>query len=1602
MRAFRRVLFGALICTAVFMMSGSRVHARFAVGQISGHVQDAATSTPLPFVNVFVSDANGNSVPGVSGFTDIAGDYTTSGTLPDGTYFIRTGNAAHYINQAGGGQQCVFSCNVILSTPVVMLGGATAPVNFSLSLGGTLTGTVTNESATGLASVSVSVVDAGNQAVGSGFTDGSGGYTTLEGIPTGSYYVRTSITNFTPAPSQGYINELYNNVPCLVNVCPLTSGTPVAVTAGLTTPNINFALHAGARFAGRVTGTDAPGGIANVTVQALNTAGQGVSIAITDVSGNYETGAGLPAGSYTLRTIGSGGHINKFNDGTLCVGSFCGTNTVTPIAVADGALQPGVDFVLDPGAVFSGTVTEQGTGDPLGTVVTVLGTNGASIAQAQANFSTGAYAVADGLPPGTYFLRTQSFDGHIDQLYTGTPCTPTCSVNLGTPQVVVAPGTLSGRDFSLAKGGRVSGTITSTVGGAKLGGVQVSIVTASGVFVSSGQTNGNGSYLSQQGLADGTYFLRTSNQRGFINEVFPNINCLGTNCPNNVGMPIIITGANSVVEDMDLAPGGRISGFVKEGGVGVPGASVSILDASGNTVNNGTVDAIGNYISAAGLTNGSYFVRTLNSVGDIDQLYNGQPCGSTCNLAAGTAVAVTSPNTTPNINFNLIQGGRIAGTITSGATPLAGITVQAFNPLTLSTVSTTTDSDGNYVLRGLQNGTYYARTTNSQGYINEAYDNIQCGVTCGSTTLGNPLVISTLNTIAGVNFDLTAGGRIAGTVTDQLTATPIANMNISILDPSGASLATATTDLFGHYVTGSGLSTGNYFVRTSSTTGYINELWNNVPCPGTCTLAAGNAVAVTLGATVNSIDFALGQGGRVAGTVTDSVTFAPLPGVSVQVFDSAGRSITTGITDAGGNYVSAAGLPTGAYFLRTTNNLGYDDELYDNMPCPTSCSVLTGTPVGVTIGSTTTGKDFELASGGRISGRVIDGGTFQPLAGVNVTIFDSTGRAVSSGNTNAFGNYTTGSGLKSGTYFARTSNGLGYINQLYNGLPCIANCIVTSGLGIVVTSPGTTGNVNFALQAGGRIAGTITAAIGGAPLSGVTVQVYNASNQVLTAGSTNSAGQYVTTGGLTTGDYFIRTFNGRGLINQLYNGHACSGTCDVTTGNSVHVTLGSTTNGIDFSMADGARFSGTVTKNDGFGSPAAGVIIEIYDASNAHVASGLTDGSGFYTTSEGVASGSYFARTQNSLVLVNKIWNNISCASSCTATTGTPIPVTAPNTVAGIDFLLDPDADADADGILNTIDAQPAVFSNDFSDLPQGGTTSGTIASRDTWSVSVFDVSPGGVQMQISGSGSGPVNVDVCPTGGSERVSLDVAGEAAQVSCAPVTGTTTVRAVVASPTIELRDPPTGPGLLVQLTTGQGASIGSPVVASPTNTDPITVLIIGAGNTSIGSFDLDPGESVDVTVHPDNSVDATVLVGEVTITVGSNTETVSQGDSHTFTPPGFNYTFSGFFSPISNPPVVNKAKAGSAVPITFGLGGNQGMDIFVPGSPTSQQVGCANGVPTGSIETIDTPGKSGLEYDSSSQRYTYTWKTVRSWTNTCRQLSVQLKDGSTHTALFQFK
>jgi probable HAF family extracellular repeat protein len=125
----------------------------------------------------------------------------------------------------------------------------------------------------------------------------------------------------------------------------------------------------------------------------------------------------------------------------------------------------------------------------------------------------------------------------------------------------------------------------------------------------------------------------------------------------------------------------------------------------------------------------------------------------------------------------------------------------------------------------------------------------------------------------------------------------------------------------------------------------------------------------------------------------------------------------------------------------------------------------------------------------------------------------------------------------------------------------------------------------------------------------------------------------------------------------------------------------------------------------------------------------------------------------------------------------------------------------------------------------------------------------------------------------------------------------------------------------------------------------------------------------------------------------------------FSASGAHFDFKGFFAPVRNPGstapyVVNRVRAGQAVPVKFSLNGDKGLNILAGGYPRSKSVPCTLTNTEGGQATR-AAGRTGLSYRRGADQYSYIWKTDKAWAGTCRQLMVGLTDGTIHTALFRF-
>jgi len=196
-------------------------------------------------------------------------------------------------------------------------------------------------------------------------------------------------------------------------------------------------------------------------------------------------------------------------------------------------------------------------------------------------------------------------------------------------------------------------------------------------------------------------------------------------------------------------------------------------------------------------------------------------------------------------------------------------------------------------------------------------------------------------------------GGISGTVTDQATGLPIVGVGVGLYTESGSSFFDFDFGVVsdGSY-TISNLAPGSYRVRAGAS-GYASEFFNN-----TYDYNASTLVVVTEGATAGSINFALGPGGSISGTVMDQGTGLPISGVNVYAYYDAfccGAFATTGAT--GAYIITSLGL--GSYRVRAGAPgylPNYAREYYDNTYDSNAATLVT-----VTEGATTSGTNFALA-----------------------------------------------------------------------------------------------------------------------------------------------------------------------------------------------------------------------------------------------------------------------------------------------------------------------------------------------------------------------------------------------------------------------------------------------------------------------------------------------------------------------------------------------------------------------------------------------------------------------------------------------------------------
>jgi hypothetical protein len=517
---------------------------------VTGTVRNAS-GTPLSGMVVAAYDASG-ALSGTA-TTDATGLYVL--TVPSGSYRVLAYDLS-------GIYATTFDNNAesFETSPLRSIGNSGAQISFTLVRGGTITGNVQSASGVPRANMAVEAYNLSGTRRGFTTTDAAGDYTLV--LPPGDYKLVAFDPNGALAP-KFYLNarsfaeatplpvtESDTNT-AFFTLAPagVISGTAIDAGTGLPLNGVLVYAYTPAGALVATTTTDASGAydfalpagdyklVAADNARVYATAYYGGSRSF-EASTIVDVGAGEQRGGFQLalaRGVRISGHVNAPNlvigaynlDGTLHASSTSDSNgnytlVVVPgdyrIAVSDPALGfatlfyggeshfrnartvnvtgdlNAIDVTLQRGGRIGGIVRDANNSAPLaGITVAAYDASGLAVSSATTG-ADGRYALV--VAPGAY--RVVAFDPGLNY---ATSYNGGASSYETTGPVAVAANAQIAADFTMRRGVRVSGSVTTSAG-SPVNGVEVFALDASGNRVA-GAVTSNGEFTIV--LTPGTY-----------------------------------------------------------------------------------------------------------------------------------------------------------------------------------------------------------------------------------------------------------------------------------------------------------------------------------------------------------------------------------------------------------------------------------------------------------------------------------------------------------------------------------------------------------------------------------------------------------------------------------------------------------------------------------------------------------------------------------------------------------------------------------------------------------------------------------------------------------------------------------------------------------------------------------------------------------------------------------------------------------------------------------------------------------------------------------------------------------------------------------------
>ncbi|RZB30246.1 MAG: hypothetical protein SRB1_02526 [Desulfobacteraceae bacterium Eth-SRB1] len=891
---------------------------------------------------------------------------------------------------------------------------------------------------------------------------------------------------------------------------------------------VNFVMSAGVSISGSVK-DDAENGIGRVWVNAWSESSGGCGGTETDVNGNYTIPGLVVATDYRVE-IQDDQYAHQFymytgyapGDAAPAGNDYSALTAVgttiwdqaTLVATSDGAAATGVNFIVAEGKSISGLVLAGGT--PVSNVWVNAWSDSAMTGNGAQTDQNGEYTI-HGLVPAFDYRVDMWHESYTYQVYDGK----TDWMNADFVDITINDAVSI--NLNLSAGNSISGRVTDETG-TGIAGVWVNAYSDSTWFGRGESTNANGEYTIS-GLAAASDYRVDVWKEGWPSQFYD--------------------GQNDWMQaDLVDVTGGSVGNinFTLSAGVSISGTITLPDDATETDYRDCWVSAwsesTGFGCGAPVNTDGTYVIAGLASASDykIDvwsyeygqKFYSDTNPNGTSDWMQATPVDVTDGTADDTINITLSGGSSISGTI-SGLAEGDWVWVNAWSELNMCGNGTEINGiagggDVTYTIRGLEPAADYKVDINSDKYENQFY--------------ADPVVVTADTPATEINFTLSAGVTISGTVT--IDGQGVAYIWIDAWSETG-SWGGANTDSDGNFTIG-GLKANTIYNVNIWHPDYANQ--------------SATVTTETSGSAAVEVSFTLGSGYSISGTVTVGVT--PVQNAWVNAWSDSEMTGRSEPTDASGNYVIKGLAPADDYRVDVWVE-DYASQFYDGVTMWDQATLVD------IKGASQEGIDFSLSAGSSIKGTVTvpSGGNKNDLW-VNAWSDTAGGMGAPVNNWNGdVGTYEI-TGLVPATDYKVDIWSPDYQHVFYNG---VSDWMLATE--VIVVESGDTEGINFVLSAGKTISGTVTVPEGG-NLSNLWVNAWSD-----TAGSWGGSvvagdGTYEITGLADASDFVVDIWSEE-FGYQVYNGKRNWEDADRVS------TAGGNIGDINFTLTAGKLISGRIT-----------------------------------------------------------------------------------------------------------------------------------------------------------------------------------------------------------------------------------------------------------------------------------------------------------------------------------------------------------------------------------------------------------------------------------------